>query len=196
VLQTFLNVHLALWVFFAAVWVVAARFTKKTLRRDTIKGRLALLVPALVAEAFVPPFSSHWLPPAVAAWFATRLVPASALVGCVSVAITVLGIAFACWARYELGRNWSGWVTLKEDHHLITSGPYAIVRHPIYTGLLTAIVGSLLLQGTPLMLVVLFVLVLALRYKMSREEMFMSEAFGAEYAAYKQRARALVPLVW
>jgi protein-S-isoprenylcysteine O-methyltransferase len=191
-----LKIDLALWVVFALVWVVAARFTKKTVRRDTIGGRLALLAPALVAEAFVPPFSSYWLPGPVAAWFATRWIPATGAVGCASVAITALGIGFAFWARYELGRNWSGWVTLKEDHHLVTSGPYAVVRHPIYTGLLLAITGTLLLQGTPLMLVVLAVLVLALRYKMSREETFMADAFGAEYAAYKQRARALVPLVW
>jgi protein-S-isoprenylcysteine O-methyltransferase Ste14 len=192
----YFDVNVALWALFALVWIVASRFTKKTVRRDTIASRLVLFAPVLVAEAFILPLRLHWLPPAVAGWIETRWVPASAITGLASVALTALGIAFAFWARYELGRNWSGWVTVKEEHRLITSGPYAIVRHPIYTGALTAVAGTMLLRGTPAMLVVLVVLVAALRYKSSREERFMLEAFGREYAAYKQRARALVPLVW
>ncbi len=195
-MSLFLGIDRALWFVFALVWVISARFTKKTVRRDSVLSRLALLFPAVVVLPFVPPYSARWLPPDVVRWLSTPWFPATVATGVASVVITALGIALAFWARYELGRNWSGMVTLKEDHRLVTTGPYAFVRHPIYTGLLMSIVGTLLLWSTPAMPVVIVVLVLALRYKMSREELFMSDAFGEQYAAYKLRARALVPLVW
>ena len=99
------------------------------------------------------------------------------------------------WARVHLGRNWSGIVTVKEGHELITGGPYAIVRHPIYTGLLLAFIGSALARGEWRGVLAVAVVLAALWRKLGLEERWMREQFGSAYQAYSQRVAALVPFL-
>jgi protein-S-isoprenylcysteine O-methyltransferase Ste14 len=110
-------------------------------------------------------------------------------------ALTAAGLMFAVWARAHLGRNWSGTVTVKEEHTLITSGPYAAVRHPIYTGLLTGFLGSALALGTWRGLLAFAIVFVALWRKLLVEESFMAQTFGDSYAQYKARVRALIPYI-
>jgi protein-S-isoprenylcysteine O-methyltransferase Ste14 len=117
-------------------------------------------------------------------------------VGLLSVAVTALGIGFAVWARFTLGRNWSGTVTVKKDHELVQRGPYAISRHPIYSGAVLAVLGTVMAFGTVRAALVVPVVVVAFRMKMAVEERFMTEQFGAAYADYRQRVKGLIPLVW
>ena len=105
----------------------------------------------------------------------------------------MLGFGFAVWARIVLGRNWSGIVTVKEDHTLITRGPYEWVRHPIYTGILLALLGTAVTLGTVLNLVEVPVVALAFWLKMRPEERFMLETFGEQYAVYRRQVKALIP---
>jgi len=110
-----------------------------------------------------------------------------------AVVATAAGLGFAVWARIHIGRNWSGTVTLKENHELVTSGPYAMVRHPIYTGLLLAIVGSALARGDGRSVLAVVIAWLSLWRKYRIEEAWMLETFGERYAAYRRRVPALIP---
>jgi protein-S-isoprenylcysteine O-methyltransferase Ste14 len=113
----------------------------------------------------------------------------------VGAALTAAGLLFTVWARVHLGTNWSGTVTLKRGHELITSGPYAFVRHPIYTGLLLAFLGSALARDEWRGVLALALVALALWRKLRNEERWMREQFGDAYSAYSKRVAALVPRV-
>jgi protein-S-isoprenylcysteine O-methyltransferase Ste14 len=110
-------------------------------------------------------------------------------------AINVAGLLFAVWAREQLGKNWSRSVTLKQDHELITSGPYALVRHPIYTGILTGFLGSAIAEGQVRSLIAFLLVALVLLAKLRLEERWMRSQFGGTYETYAQRVAALVPFV-
>ena len=125
-----------------------------------------------------------------------RAVPNSAAVSFLGVGITVAGFCFALWARFFLGRNFSGIVTIKEGHTLVRSGPYRFVRHPIYTGLLLASLGTSMAFGYLRCFLGTIVVAIGFRVKSQLEERFMTEQFGAEYAGYKRQVKALIPFVW
>lgn len=185
-----LQIDFALWALLAVVWLVAAPFSHATVRREPLGSRLRYLLPAALF-AFALRFGAPFAP-----WVMARFIPATWWSGVVSVALTALGIAFALWARAALGRNWSGTVTVKEGHALIQDGPYAIARHPIYTGAVIALVGTMIGAGTVVALLGVAAVVVALRSKMAVEERFMTEEFGQAYADYRRRVKKLVPFVW
>jgi protein-S-isoprenylcysteine O-methyltransferase Ste14 len=108
-------------------------------------------------------------------------------------ALTVAGLGLALWARVHLGRNGSVAVTLKRGHELVTTGPYAWMRHPLYTGLLLAFLGSALALGQGRGLLALLIAALTLRHKWRLEERWMRERFGLDYEAYARRVPALLP---
>jgi protein-S-isoprenylcysteine O-methyltransferase Ste14 len=122
-----------------------------------------------------------------------RLFPWTPWVFWAAAAATAAGLLFTAWARVHLGRNWSATVTLKQQHELITTGPYAIVRHPIYTGLLAAFIGSAAALGEWRGLLAVVLALAAFWRKLQVEELWMTERFGEQYAAYAQRVPALVP---
>jgi protein-S-isoprenylcysteine O-methyltransferase Ste14 len=124
-----------------------------------------------------------------------RLVPSSPAIGWSGAALVAAGLAFAVWARIHLGANWSGIVTVKRGHELVTSGPYALVRHPIYTGLVLAFAGSAIALGEARGVLAVALVVASLWRKLRLEERWMAEQFGAEYERYRDRVRALVPFV-
>jgi protein-S-isoprenylcysteine O-methyltransferase Ste14 len=178
------------WVIWVAVWVVMSRGVKATVRRESRLSRLGHMAPLAVAAVLlcvtIP--ETRWLGGAVAArgaWMA----PAGLV-------LTVAGIGFCLWARFVLAGNWSGTVTVKQDHELVVSGPYRVVRHPIYTGLLLAMIGTgLAIDRWRAVLAVLLVAFAFVR-KIRTEEGFMTETFGLRYEAYARMTAALVPGVW
>ena len=99
------------------------------------------------------------------------------------------------WARLHIGKNWSSDVTVKVDHELITTGPYALVRHPIYTGLLIGFLGSAVARGELRGILAFALVVIALWFKLRLEETWMREHFGVAYEGYSQRVKALVPYI-
>lgn len=103
------------------------------------------------------------------------------------------GTSFAIWARVRLAGNWSGTVTLKQNHELIVEGPYRWVRHPIYSGLLTAIIGTALARGEWRGLIAVAVATIALWRKLRLEEIIMRSEFSDTYSRYAERVPALVP---
>ena len=109
--------------------------------------------------------------------------------------LSLPGFIFAWWARLTLGRLWSGTITLKQDHYLVDTGPYRLVRHPIYTGLLASVVMTVAAKGTALALLGGALLMIGFTIKARFEERFLATELGAaRYAAYRARVPMLLPL--
>lgn len=175
------------WEAVAIVWLVGLAFTKPTVRSQSMGTQVFHMVLAFLGFALL---GSHWFD---GGWMGVRFVPDVEQVKLVALALTVAGCLFAIWARLSLGGNWSGRATVKAGHELVTQGPYAVTRHPIYTGLMTAVVGTGLAVGEMRCIIGFIVILLALMVKMSQEEKLMMQAFPAAYPAYRQRVKALVP---
>ena len=106
---------------------------------------------------------------------------------------TVAGLCFAVWARMHLGKYWSGRITLKENHRVIQTGPYAWVRHPIYSGLILALFGTAITLGTISAYAGFVFMLISFVRKLKIEEIWLRSQFGAEYEAYQNRVKALIP---
>jgi protein-S-isoprenylcysteine O-methyltransferase Ste14 len=179
-----------LWIGFLVVWTVAALLQKQTVRRDSTLSRLLQLFLAALA------FMLLARPDLNFGFLAKPFVPVNIFFSFLGLSLTILGFAIAIWARVMLGGNWSAAVTVKKDHELVRNGPYALVRHPIYSGALLALLGTAIVFHGLRGLLALAVALLALRLKSLREEVFMTEQFGAEYMNYMKKVKALVPFVW
>ena len=180
----------SLWLGIGLLWLISALSTKSTVQRQPANSRAVHGILAVIGFFLV--FDDHLGVPLLN----TRFVPPAPAIEIAGLALTAVGLAFAIWARLHLGRNWSSAVTIKQDHTLMRHGPYAIVRHPIYSGLLLGIVGTALVYGAVRCLLGLPFIAAAFVYKLRIEESFMTQQFGAEYAAYKRNVKALVPLVF
>jgi len=184
-----IRLYIDAWILAGIVWLVAAFFTKPVERVQPRGSRLVQWGWSLVAFVLLSFRRLPWGPLGV------RVIPRSFVLGDLGLALTVGGIAFAAWARFFLGRNWSGRVSIKKDHELIRSGPYAIVRHPIYTGFIVALAGTTIAIGEIRAVLALAIVAIALRFKSKREEQFLREQFGEEYARYRHEVKALIPFV-
>lgn len=179
----------ALWLCWIGYWALASLAVKATARREPMHSRLVHLLPIGVAVLLL------WTPVARVGWLRLRFVEAMRWPLWAGTVFVAAGLVFAVWARVHLGGNWSGIVTLKRGHELVTSGPYAIVRHPIYSGLLLAFAGSALACGEWRGVLALLLVAAALWRKLRLEERWMGEQFGADYARYRGRVAALVPFL-
>ncbi len=176
-----------LWLAWLALWAAWSVGTKQTVRRESRASRLAYHLPLLAGAVLFA------LPGLRGGWLGIRLLPRSTAWLWVGTALVAAGLGFAVAARAYLGRNWSGTVTLKQGHELIRTGPYRLVRHPIYTGMLLAFVGTALARGDVRGLVALALVTASFLFKLRVEERFMAEEFPQEYPGYKARTPALIP---
>lgn len=175
-----------LWVPFIAYWVLAARETRQSHARvrgtsSPVRGALYLAGGALI-------FMSPSLGP-----LDDRIVPAVVEVGAAGWVLTALGMLFSIWARVSLGRNWSGRVVLKYGQELVSTGPYGLVRHPIYTGLLVALTGTALYDGRWRAVLGLILFAIGFWLKARSEERLLDGEFGEEYRSYRARTPMLIP---
>ena len=175
------------WAALGIIWLAGLAFTKRTARRQPGGARLFHLALAMTGFAFL---GSHWFE---YGWSAERFVPNSRALELTGLAVTLAGCLFAIWARLALGSNWSGQATVKAGHELVVTGPYALARHPIYTGLVTAVLGTALAIGEMRCVVGFIIIVLALLIKMSQEERLMLQTFPEAYPQYQRRVKALIP---
>jgi len=174
----------ACWVVFFVVWFIAAWFTKRTVERSSSWMRWVVGIALILLVRT----RSSWQPFANGAslWHTT---PALAVV---AAAVTAAGLSVALWVRAMLGGNWSGMTVLKDRHELIDRGPYALVRHPIYTGMLLMVLGSVMFWGTKDGVVMFAIIVVGLLLKAWTEERWLTKHFPDAYPRYRTRVRARI----
>ncbi len=176
-----------LWVAWAASWFAASWWSTTTEKSAGMRRELGYrLVLAVGGLTFAIPARRYE--------GVLRLWHVDFLVAWVCVALMIAGFAFCWWARVHLGQLWSGQITKKENHRVVDSGPYGIVRHPIYTGILLAVLGTMIAKGTVLGIVGAFLLGMGLWMKARLEEQWLRGELGAEaYDAYRRRVPMLLP---
>ncbi len=176
-----------LWLVFFAFWMLAALRNKRALVRISWRRGLTYGIPVVLGYYCI--FTKNRAIP----WLQTRILPRNTELAIAGIAITLAGMAFAVWARLHLGRNWSSAPMIKEHHQLIRSGPYRLVRHPIYSGILLALAGTCLANGKVGGVLSVALVWLAWIIKSRMEEEFMVRTFGAEYEEYRRTTGALFP---
>ena len=177
----------ALWLLFGAYWLVSALKRKKTKQRESILQRFGYMLPLVIGFYFL------YEPQPVLLWLRNRFLPAGPGSEWTGVVLTAAGIGIALWARWHLGANWSGVVTLKEGHELIRTGPYRSVRHPIYTGILLGLLGTAITFGQVRALLAVVIAWLSFYVKARREESFLHQEFGPGFAEHKQHTGMFLP---
>ena len=180
----------ACWIIFALVWMLASLSTKRTIRHESAATRVSYLLVIVLGYIFI----------VISRAFPYPLGPKGVMrpewIGVLAAAFCVAGLAVAVWARMTLGRNWSGVTTLKADHELIRRGPYRLMRHPIYTGVLMMILAVLLLRGGLGGMIGLVVICIGFGIKIRSEEKLMLQQFPNEYAMYQKRVKRLIPFLF
>jgi len=184
-----LNIISACWILFAVIWLLAAFATKQSVYRESRVQRMRYVIPILLGGFLLA--KGHRLSDPLN----HRVIPHVEALAWTGVVLCVAGFAFCIWARFTLGRNWSGVVTLKRGHELISDGPYALVRHPIYTGLLTMFVATVIVLGHVAGIIALPFVFMSLWIKLRYEEKLMLKQFPNEYTAYQQRVKRIIPFI-
>ena len=178
------------WMAFLVYWRIRAVGTKTAQRTEPAASSIARSLTFVIVIALLS------VPRLPLPWLYRQLWPSGIWSFGIGASVTVCGLLFAVWARRYLGSNWSSEVTIKQGHELITTGPYALVRHPIYTGILAGFLGTAIalaqLRG-----VIGFVLIFVVLWtKLRTEEEWMRSQFGDTYATYSHQTAALVPYLF
>ena len=177
----------AMWMACAVYWLLMAGGNKTATRREPLASRLLHFVPLALAVALL------WRPIPLPPVLTQRFLPRAAWVFWAGALLALVGFLFCAWARARIGGNWSAAVTVKAGHELVTTGPYALVRHPIYLGLLLAFLGTALARSDLGGVAALVLVYFAFWRKMRLEERWMREHFGPAYDAYARRVPPLLP---
>ncbi|MGB2628110.1 MAG: isoprenylcysteine carboxylmethyltransferase family protein [Candidatus Acidiferrum sp.] len=183
-----LNLAKWCWLVLAFVWIAMAFAIKRAKRRESIVERLQYT--GLLVAGFLLLFGEQ---SGNFRWLQTRLLPGVPGVWWAGLLLTAVGVAIAILARFSLGSNWSGTVTLKEDHELVRKGLYSRIRHPIYTGILLGAIGSGMIQGELRDLLGFLVLLTSFFIKAKREESFLFEEFGTKFTEHQRHTGMFLP---
>jgi protein-S-isoprenylcysteine O-methyltransferase Ste14 len=179
-----------IWVGWVVSWLAASFWTARTQKRAGVSLTSSYRVLLGVGAVLMTPWAARRLG-AAPLWNAGEV--GSYLLAAAALA----GFALTWWARIHLGRLWSSVITRKEGHRIVDSGPYALVRHPIYTGLIAALVASAIAEATPTALGGAALLIAGFWVKARGEERFLAAELGTEaYAAYRRRVPMLLPRPW
>lgn len=180
----------SVWIAFLVFWRIKAAGNKTTQRLEPAASRITRLITFLIVIVL---FSIPHIP---VPWLYRQLWPVGLWPFWIGAALTVAGLLFAVWARLHLSSNWSSSVTIKQGHDLITTGPYALVRHPIYTGTLTALLGTAIALSQVRGFIAVALTFLVLWLKLRTEEKWMRSQFAETYTTYAHKTRALVPYLF
>ena len=174
-----------LWLLFIVYWSARAKNAAPTSSSESTASRqlhqLLMYGALLLAFLPVPGLRRRWLP--ISPWIGVTI----------GLAIQTSSALLAIWARRHLGRNWSGAITAKVDHQLIRTGPYRLVRHPIYSGMLGMFLGTAVVSGELHGLLALLIIAVAYWRKIRLEELHLRGYFGTNYDDYRKKSWALVP---
>jgi protein-S-isoprenylcysteine O-methyltransferase Ste14 len=186
-------ISLYFWIILSCYWSWAARGASAPASSESRASRslhLALVNGAMLLSFW--PFTG-WLSPIPPGFEFPRVLPPLPWLPPLGVAVGAAGLLLALWARKCLGRHWSGEVTAKVDHELIRSGPYRVIRHPIYTGAIAMYVGLALVSGRLQGVLALVLVGIAYARKIGMEERNLHGLFGAAWEGYVRGTKALVP---
>ena len=176
-----------LWLAWAAYWIAAARRTAANRRTESLLTGASYRIPLLIGIILMVSSNLPLREMEFVLWPLNPFILGTADI------LTIAGLSLAVWARLHLGKYWSGRITIKEGHRVIQTGPYALVRHPIYSGLIVALLGTVISLGTvQAFFGFAFIFVSFLR-KFTLEEIWLQSHFGSEYELYQQRVGALIP---
>jgi protein-S-isoprenylcysteine O-methyltransferase Ste14 len=189
-MNVYVKITFVCWLILYVYWVAMVIGNKKTARRQSYVKRS--IVSCVLLSSFMLLYAPGWSN----SWLGAPLAPESPLIAGAGVVICALGLLFAVWARRTLGANWSGTVAIKENHELIVTGPYALVRHPIYTGFPLGFLGAGLALGEVRGVAAFILGLAAFAVKIQEEERFMRAQFPETYPAYAARVRRLVPFIF
>lgn len=182
------SIIIGCWTVFIVWWFVSALRTKAVAEKQSLGSMLAHRIPIGLGFWFLafPKLRSPWV---------HQVFPHTALLQLIGAAICIYGLLFTIWARRTLAGNWSSDVTFKRNHELIRTGPYRVVRHPIYTGLLLMSLGTALVIGELRALICLVLITIGFWIKLSQEERLLLRHFPEHYPTYQREVKALVPFV-
>jgi protein-S-isoprenylcysteine O-methyltransferase len=177
------------WLLLMVYWLLAGMHTKITVKKEASGIRLVYL--ALMFAAFALVYFSRLH----IGFLGMKFISPNIYTPWIGLVLHLCGIGLAMAARWKLGENWSGTVTVKKDHELIQTGPYALTRHPIYTGIFFGLLGAVVIQGETRGLIALVILFLALHIKIAKEETFMKQLFPS-YTRYVRSTKKFIPLIY
>jgi protein-S-isoprenylcysteine O-methyltransferase Ste14 len=178
-----------IWLAWVVSWVVASFWSGRTKTHVRTRDSWVYRGPILLGAILLMPTTARILG-------ATPLYDVCNLGTCALALVAVFGISFTWWARIHLGRFWSNAITHKEDHRIIDTGPYGMVRHPIYTGLIIAILATGLAVATWTALLGALCICFGEWQKARMEEGFLSVELGQEaYRSYSRRVPMIVPFL-
>jgi protein-S-isoprenylcysteine O-methyltransferase Ste14 len=177
-------VSAALWVAFIVYWSAAARGAAPAKRAESRESRRLheILLNGAILLLFIP-----------VPGLRGRFLPLLPLIVAAGLAVQAGAILLAVWARHHLGRNWSGAITETVGHQLVRSGPYRLVRHPIYSAMLGMTLGTTLVSGELHALLALALMIVAYARKIPLEEHHLRSIFGPSYDEYRLGTWAVVP---
>ncbi len=178
------------WVILTAYWWLSALKTRRTVSREPGTSRYGVLLIEIVGYILL---FTGWVQIDALDRFVVHRTYALEVIG---LGLTWMGVALALWARWHLGQYWSARVTLKEDHKLIRTGPYACLRHPIYSGFDLAALGTALAIDQWRCFVGVVLIVLGYWIKARTEESMLSAQFGPEFQQHCRRTGFLIPKFW
>lgn len=176
-----------LWFALAIYWLISARQAKRAKQRESSVAFWFRLGFVVVVFEFL---FSRW---GEIGWLGARFLPDTRAIAEMGLATEIVGVALAAWARYCLGANWSGAVTLKEGHQLISAGPYKRIRHPIYTGIDLALAGTAIVIGEWRGVLAFSSIFTAHFIKARKEEAWLSREFGAEFEVHRAHTGMFLP---
>ena len=177
------------WLFLLAVWLIYGLRVKRQIRTLSLSSRIPYVLILVLTGGMI---FSHYFDVGV---LNIRFVPKARSTDLAALALTSAGIAFAVWARLFLGRNWSATPGVTQEHELIRTGPYSLVRHPIYSGILLALLGTSISKGHLSAIIGTVISAIGWHVKSRVEEQFMEQQFGSEYVRYKREVKGLIPFV-
>ena len=174
----------SMWAIFALYWLVMAFGNKRIIHRGSRIFQYAVVVAAYLVYRYAGLWRGGM-----------QSIPENTFIRVAGLVVCAAGLAITIWARRTIGRNWSGNPTIKEGHELIRTGPYSVVRHPIYTGLLVMFLGTGVTAGRYVYFALLGFVAVMFYIKLKIEESLMLRTFPVEYPEYKKTTKALVPFV-
>ncbi len=189
-MQNFFIIATIFWVLTGIYWIIAAQNIKHATQKEEIGFRVFYMI------FWVVPFAFTFFRILLIDWLYTRILPEKSVIEIIAFIGILFSLGFMIWSRVVLGKNWSGRIAVKDDHQLITSGPYTIVRHPMYTGFIFAFLFSAILLGEVRGVISFVILLIGILMKLQKEERIVRNVFGTKYDDYAKRVKKLIPFIY